>query len=101
MKTADTVVTVLAGAILAFVAYKSLVPTARTPVSQRQAIINQTGNKKLAEIAQNVFTSGIPNGTGMTPIAGPLWPDTEAAYQGTWTANGPLDLATYDKQIWD
>lgn len=33
--------------------------------------------------------------------AGPLFPDTEAAYAGTWTATGPLNLATYDKQIYD
>ncbi len=33
--------------------------------------------------------------------AGPLWPDTEAAYVDTWTAAGPLDLRTYDKQIYD
>lgn len=32
---------------------------------------------------------------------GQLWTDTEAAYSGTWTSNGPLDLSNYGKQIYD
>jgi len=96
MKTADTVVTIIAGGILAFVAFKSMTPN-KANQTARQAVMARTNNSKLADIAQNVFTSGL-SGSSNT---GPLWPDTEAAYQGTWTANGPLDLATYDKQIWD
>lgn len=32
---------------------------------------------------------------------GVLWTDTEAAYAGTWTSAGPLDLNTYNGQIYD
>lgn len=32
---------------------------------------------------------------------GLLWPDTEAAYNGTWTSSGPFNLANYDRQIYD
>jgi hypothetical protein len=100
MKTTDAVITIVAGGILAFVAYKTLTSgssnSAAAAQRNSQAVLARTGNNKLAAIAQNVFTSAMPNA-----ITGPLWPDTEASYQGTWTANGPLDLATYDKQIWD
>lgn len=30
-----------------------------------------------------------------------LFPDTEAGYLGTWTANGPLNMTNYNKQIFD
>lgn len=97
MTTTDTVITILAGGILAFVAYKTLMPTSTAGTANRQTVLQRTGNTKLADIAQNVFTSGLSGSSNI----GPLWPDTEAAYQGTWTASGPLNLATYDKQIWD
>jgi len=99
MTTQEQLLTIAAGAVLAFVAYKTLFSGkgTGTGTQHQQAILRRTGNNKLADLAQTVFTSGLP-GSGNT---GPLWPDTEAAYQGTWTANGPLNLANYNKQIWD
>lgn len=46
-------------------------------------------------IRKSTFASGSPD-----RIINP-WPDTEAPYQGTWTSRGPLDLATYNGQIYD
>lgn len=96
MTKADTFITIAAGGILAFVAYKTLF---RQSVPQRQAILDRTGNPKLAALGDSLFGMNLTNTLGAGQSQ--LWPDTEAAYQGTWTANGPLDLKTYDKQIWD
>lgn len=82
MKTADLAVLGLAGLAVFFVLRAQGAAASRSnPRGLSPALLQQ----------EAVFASA----------AGQLFPDTEAAYSGTWTAAGPLNLATYEKQIWD
>lgn len=39
--------------------------------------------------------------TGFEAAGGVPWADSESGYVGSYTSTGPLNLATYDKQIYD
>lgn len=79
MKTEEILVIGLAGLAVFFILKAGKVATGARGLS--------------ADLQKRVDTYGAAGGQ--------LWTDTEAGYAGTWTANGPLNLANYNGQIYD